>query len=331
MHEIALLGLGGYLPERLLGNDELSRMVDTSDEWITTRTGIKQRHILGKGETNTDMGFAAAKRALADAGLTAEDITHVLYATCTGDYITPSASCLLCHKLGIAGRYAVDINAACSGCLFALVAARGLIAAQPEAKVLLIAAEALSSRTNWTDRSTCVLFGDGASALVFGSDKNPGKRLATLVDIETAADGALGPLLHFGGPRANGEQYRPGDPVGEDYFISMNGRDIYKHAVRNMAAISKQVLARNNLAIGDVDLLVPHQANLRIIEAVGSRLGIAADKVYINVATTGNTSAASIPLAIGEALKNGRLKPGMRVLACTFGGGLTWSAALFKF
>ncbi|MDL2209224.1 ketoacyl-ACP synthase III [Desulfovibrio sp. OttesenSCG-928-O18] len=331
MHEIALLGLGGYLPQRLLDNEELSAMVDTSDEWITTRTGIKLRHILAKGEMNTDMGFAAAQRALADADLAPDDITHVLYATCTGEYITPSAACRLCDKLGIVGRYAIDINAACSGCLFAMVTARGLIAVQPEAKVLLIAAEALSNRTNWTDRSTCVLFGDGASALVLGSADTPGSRVATLVDIETATDGSLGPLLHFGGPRENGEPYKLGDPVGDDYFITMHGRDVYKHAVRNMAAISRQVLERNNLTIDDVDMLVPHQANMRIIEAVGSRLGIATEKVYINVDTTGNTSAASIPLAIDEARKNGRLKPGMRVLACTFGGGLTWSAALFQF
>jgi 3-oxoacyl-[acyl-carrier-protein] synthase-3 len=276
------------------------------------------------------MGREAAARALADAGLTAGDITHVLYATCTGDYTTPSASCLLCDKLGIAGRFAVDLNAACSGCLFGLVAARGLIAAEPEAKVLLVAGEALSGRTNWRDRSTCVLFGDGAAALVLGASGKE-RPLAVMEDIETGADGSLGPLLHFGGPRASGEPYKVGDPVGEEYFISMNGRDVYKHAVRNMAAVSKDVLARNGMTVDSVDLLVPHQANMRIIEAVGARLGIPAEKVYVNLPETGNTSAASIPLALDEARRRGRLKPGMRVLTCTFGGGLTWSAALFRF
>ena len=331
MHTIAILGIGGYLPGNVLTNEELSRMVDTTDEWIMARTGIKQRHIAARGETNTDMGLAASVKALADAGLTAGDITHVVYATCTGEYITPSASCLISHKLGISGRYAVDLNAACCGCLFGLVAARGLIAAEPKAKVLLVAAEALSSRTNWHDRSTCVLFGDGASALVLGADENAPRKLATLVDIETASDGSLGPLLHFGGPRESGYPYALGDPVGEDYFISMNGRDVFKHAVRNMAAISKQVLERNHMTIEDVDILFPHQANLRIIEAVGNRLGIDPAKVYITVENTGNTSAASIPLAIEDARKQGLIRPGTKALCCTFGGGLTWSAALLRF
>lgn len=330
MQKIAIYGLGTYLPDAVLDNDELSKRVDTSDEWITTRTGIKERHVLAKGQTNTDMGFQAASRALADAGITAEDITHVLYATCTGDYITPSAACLLCDKLGITGRFAVDLNAACSGCLFSLVVARGLIAAQPEAKILLVAAEALSGRMNWNDRSTCVLFGDGASALVLGAE-GKGKALAVMEDIETATDGSLGPLLHFGGPRKSHEYYKAGDPVGEDYFIHMDGREVYKHAVRNMAAISRNVLARNNLTIDDVDMMVPHQANMRIIEAVGSRVGVDPAKVYVNLPMTGNTSAASIPLALDEARRDGSLKPGMRVLTCTFGGGLTWSSALFQF
>ncbi len=330
MRKIAILGLGSYLPDAVLTNDELSRMVNTSDEWITTRTGIRERHLLAKGQTNTDMGREAAIRALADANLTAQDITHVLYATCTGDYITPSASCLLCDKLGIAGRFAVDLNAACSGWLFSLVVARGLIAAEPEARVLLVAAEALSGRTNWQDRSTCVLFGDGASALVLGA-AGQGRALAVLEDIETGTDGSLGPLLHFGGPGVSGGPYKAGDPVGEEYFISMNGRDIYKHAVRNMAAISREVLARNNMTVADVDMLVPHQANMRIIEAVGARLEIPAEKVYVNLPETGNTSAASIPLALDDARRQGKLTSGMRVLTCTFGGGLTWSAALFQF
>ena len=329
MQKIAILGLGSYLPDTVLTNEELSKLVDTSDEWITTRTGIKERHLLAKGQTNTDMGREAALKALADAKLTAEDITHVLYATCTGDYITPSASCLLCDKLGITGRFAVDINAACSGCLFSLVVARGLIAAEPDAKILLVAAEALSVRTNWEDRSTCVLFGDGASALVIGA-AGKGRALAVMEDIETGTDGSLGPLLHFGGPRASGEKYKTGDVLGEDYFIHMDGRDVYKHAVRNMAAISKEVLARNGLTIDDIDVLVPHQANMRIIEAVGSRLGVPPEKVYVNLPVTGNTSAASIPLAIDEARRMGKLRPGMRILTCTFGGGLTWSAALFQ-
>lgn len=331
MRNIAFLGLGSHLPEGVLTNDDLSRIVDTSDEWITARTGIHQRHILAEGQTNTGLAFAASEKALADAGLDASAITHVLYATCTGDAVTPSSACTLCDKLGITGRFALDINAACSGFLFGLVTARGLIAAEPEAKILLVASEVLSHRINWTDRSTCVLFGDGAAAVVLGAAPADGTCVATLADVECGSDGSLGPLLHFGELPASGKPYALGDTVGPEYFVQMNGRDIFKHAVRNMTAVSKTVLARNNLTINDIDLLVPHQANLRIIEAVGSRLEIPAERVYVNVGSTGNTSAASIPVALDDARRDGTLKKGMRVLACTFGGGLTWSAALLRF
>ena len=330
MQKIAILGLGSYLPEKVLTNEELSKTVNTSDEWITSRTGIRARHLLAKGQTNSDMGYEAATRALADAGLVAEDITHVLYATCTGDYGTPASSCLVCDKLGIAGRFALDVNAACSGFLFALVVARGLMAVEPDATVLLIAGEALSGRLNWQDRSTCVLFGDGAGAVVLGAPGR-GPTLGALVDSESGSDGSLGSLLHFGGPRASGELYRVGDPLGEDYFLSMNGRDVYKHAVRSMASVSKTVLERNGMTIADVDLVVPHQANMRIIEAVGARLDVPAEKMFISLPETGNMSAASIPVALDTARQRGALKPGMRVLACTFGAGLTWGAALFHF
>lgn len=331
MQKIAMLGLGSYLPDAVLTNDDLSRTVETSDEWITTRTGIRQRHLLAKGETNTDLGLAASRRALTDASLAATDITHVLYATCTGDSVTPSSACILCDKLGISGRFALDINAACSGFLYGLVVARGLIAADPEAKVLLIAAEALSTRLNWKDRSTCVLFGDGGAAVVLCSADAPGKKLAVLEDIDNASDGSLAPLLHFGGLPSSGKPYVIGDTVGPEFFVQMNGREVFKHAVRNMAAISVKLLERNGLNIGDVDLVVPHQANSRIIEAVGGRLGVAEDKVFVNLESTGNTSAASIPVALDDARRQGKLLPGMTVLVCTFGGGLTWGAALFKF
>lgn len=331
MQNISILGLGGYLPEKILDNEELSRMVDTSDEWITSRTGIKRRHILAKGQTNVDMGFAAANRALEDAGLNSTDLTHILYATCTPDHLTPSNACLLAHRLGVTGRFAMDLNAACSGFLFSLVPARGILATSPGAKVLLIASEALSYRTNWKDRATCVLFGDGAAAMVLSAEESRQNKLGSMVDVETASDGAYGPLLWFGGQNPEGVPYVVGDSIGEEYFIHMNGREVYKHAVRNMAAISTEVLSRNGLTIDDVDLLVPHQANLRIIEAVGSRLSIPNEKVYISLPDTGNTSAASIPLALDRARTEGRLRKGMTVLTCTFGGGLTWSAALFRF
>lgn len=329
MQKISILGLGSRVPDAVVTNADLSRVVDTSDEWITTRTGIKERHILAKGETNTDMGAAAAERALADANLSPDDITHMLVATCTGDYITPSASCLIADRIGIKGRFALDINAACSGFLYGLETAAGLIAMKPESKVLLIAAEALSHRINWADRSTCVLFGDGGAAMVLAAE-TAGKKVGTLLDIETASDGSLGPLLNFGAMPETGP-YTIGDPVGPEFFIQMNGRDVFKHAVRNMAAISATVLERNNLTVADIDLVVPHQANMRIIDAVTTRLAVPEEKVYVNLPKTGNTSAVSIPLAFDDARREGRLTPGMKVLACTFGGGFTWSAALFQF
>jgi 3-oxoacyl-[acyl-carrier-protein] synthase-3 len=331
MQKISILGLGSRVPDAVLTNDDLSIRVDTSDEWIITRTGIKERHILAKGETNTELGAVAAERALADAHLTTADITHILVATCTGDYITPSASCLIADRIGVKGRFALDINAACSGFLYGLETAAGLIAAKPQAKVLLIAAEALSHRINWEDRSTCVLFGDGGAAMVLSADASDGgEKVGSLLDIETSSDGSLGPLLNFGGLPESGP-YAVGDPVGPEFFIQMNGRDVYKHAVRNMAAISAEVLERNNLTVADIDLVVPHQANMRIIDAVTSRLAVQEDKVYVNLPNTGNTSAVSIPLAFDDARRQGLLAKGMKVLACTFGGGFTWSAALFQF
>lgn len=329
MQKISILGLGSRVPDAVLTNDDLAKRVDTSDEWITTRTGIKERHILAKGETNTELGAVAAERALADANLTPGDITHLLVATCTGDYITPSASCLIADRVGIKGRFALDINAACSGFLYGLETAAGLIAAKPQSKILLIAAEALSHRINWADRSTCVLFGDGGAAMVLSAD-TAGKKVGSLLDIETASDGSLGPLLNFGSMPETGP-YAIGDPVGPEFFIQMNGRDVYKHAVRSMAAISAEVLERNNLTVADIDLVVPHQANMRIIDAVTSRLEVPEEKVFVNLPNTGNTSAVSIPLAFDDARREGRLKEGMKVLACTFGGGFTWSAALFQF
>lgn len=329
MQKIAILGLGSRIPGTLLTNDDLAKRVDTSDEWITTRTGIKERHILAKGETVMELGAVAAERALADAGLAADDVTHVLVATCTGDYITPSAACLIADRLGIKGRYALDINAACSGFLYGLETVSWLLTANPGAKVLLVAAEALSHRVNWADRSTCVLFGDGGAATVLSAD-DPGGKLGSLIDIKTSSDGSLGHLLHFGGLPESGP-YTVGKAVGPEYFIQMNGRDVFKFAVRNMAAISSEVLGRNNLAVADIDLVVPHQANMRIVEAVASRLEVPEEKVYVNLPNMGNTSAVSIPLAFDDARREGRLRKGMKVLACTFGGGFTWGAALFQF
>ncbi len=332
MHTSSLLGLGGFVPDRIVTNDDLAAIVDTDNEWIVSRTGIERRHFLEPGQSNAGLGHEASLRALKDAGVDPAALTHILYATCTPDEGTPAAACTLSHKLGLKNIFALDLNAACSGFLYGLVTARGLLAADPGALILLAAVDTLSTRCNWEDRSTCVLFGDGAGAAILGGVNRSGdKRLAALEDIVVSSDGSLGPLLQFSHNRGPGVPYALGDAVGSEYFVRMHGRDIFKHAVRNMAASCRQLLERNGLSMGDIDLFVPHQANLRIIEAVGGKLEADPAKVFVNVQERGNTSAASIPLALAEARDAGRLRPGMRVLLTTFGGGLTWGAALLRF
>ncbi len=332
MYTPSLLGLGGFVPNRVVSNDDLATFVDTDDEWIVSRTGIERRHFLEPGQSNVDIGYEASVLALRDAGREAADLTHILYATCTAEEGTPATACLLSHKLGVKNIFALDVNAACSGFLYGLVTARGLLAADPEALILLAAVDTLSLRCNWEDRSTCVLFGDGAGAVVLGGEKSAsGKKVGVLEDVLVSSDGALGPLLRFGNGHEPGVPYKLGDTVGPEYFVRMNGRDIFKHAVRNMASCCLKLLERNGLTMADIDLFVPHQANLRIIEAVGSKLEADPAKVFVNVQERGNTSAASIPLALAEARDAGRIRPGMRVLLTTFGGGLTWGSALLRF
>jgi 3-oxoacyl-[acyl-carrier-protein] synthase-3 len=323
----SLLGIGGYVPDRVLDNETLTRMVDTSDEWITTRTGIRERRILEPGLGGSHMAERASRAALENAGLTAQDVTHILYSTCTPDAMCPPSSCMLSAKLGRSDIFAMDINAACSTFVYGLSLVRGLLAAEPDAVILLVASDVMSSRVNWEDRSTCVLFGDAAGAALFsGVRKGRGK----LLDVQVSSKGELGPLLQING---GGSAHPPrlGDTVGPDYFIRMEGREVYKHAVRNMAASCRRLLERNGLTMDDIGLFVPHQANMRIIEGVGSRLEVSGDKIYVNVDVRGNTSSASIPLALAEADQAGRIRPGMKVLLTTFGGGLTWGSALLAF
>lgn len=322
-------GLGVHAPERLLTNDDLSTLVDTSDEWITSRTGIRQRHILHDGETASDIGVTAARRALTEAGLEPGDVTHVLVATCTPDKLCPSTACIIAHKLGCGQVMAFDFSAACSGFMYGLSLAQSLLSAQPDACILLVCAEALTRRVNWQDRSTCVLFGDGAGAVALTA--NSGNAVATLQDVLCTSSSVdnLADLITIGGGTA--EEYAPGQPIGEEFFLHMQGREVFKHAVRDMAAICKDILARNNLSVEQVDLFVPHQANLRIIEAVGQRLNIRPEHVFTNVESYGNTSSASVPLALGDARAQGRIRPGDHVLMTTFGAGLTWGAALLRF
>ncbi len=320
-------GIGLYTPARILTNDDLSNIVDTTDEWISTRTGIKQRHILAEGEQLSDMGFLAAKDALEKTGLAAEDISHLIVATTTSEYICPATSGIIAHKLGCTKAMAFDFNAACTGFLYGLTMVQGFLASTPKANILLICAEALTRKLNWQDRSSCVLFGDGAAAVVFRNTEQ--KALARLLNISCHSDGSLHDLITIGG--GTHKSYAPGEPVGEEMFLHMQGREVFKHAVRNMTAVCNEVLEDHNISIDQVDLFIPHQANLRIIEAVGSRLKIDENKVFTNVQKYGNTSSASVPIAIAEALNTGRIKSSDIVLVSAVGAGFTWGAGLIEF
>ncbi len=322
-----LLALSAYVPDAVLTNEDLTKVVDTNEEWIVTRTGIKQRHKLADDENASDLGLKASRKALAEAGIEASELTHVITATCTPDVLSPSVACIIAGQLGTGPVMAFDFGAACSGFIYGLSLCRSLLAHQPDAKILFVCTEALTRRVNWSDRSTCVLFGDAATAcIVTGSSGNV---LAGLEDVVCQSDGTQRDLIVVGGGTSS--RYAKGDSIGDDFFITMQGRETYKHAVRNMVHICEEVLTRNGLSTKDVNLLVPHQANMRIIEAVGSRLDMSGDRVFVNVDKYGNTSSASIPLAISEARAAGRIKPGDRLLVTAFGAGLTWGAALLRF
>ncbi|MDR1947062.1 MAG: beta-ketoacyl-ACP synthase 3 [Desulfovibrio sp.] len=326
-------GLGMSVPPRIIDNTYFAAATQLTDEWIVSRTGISTRRALEDGCTGTDLARDAALEALAASGRVAGDITHVLFATCTPDSACPSSACILAHKLDLQNPLAVDVNAACSGFVNCLILADALIARDPSACVLLVAAESLFRRCNINDPATAVLFGDGAGAAVIESAAReataPSLR-GELLDALAASDGGLGKLLLMDGGFASAP-YKLGDTVGSEYFIRMNGRQLFKNAVRRMAEACVRILERNGLTPQDVDLFVPHQANRRIIESVFSHLGVSMEKAFLNVQKYGNTSAASIPIALSEAVNEGRVCKGTLVLAATFGAGLTWGAALLKF
>lgn len=320
-------GIGSYIPAKILTNNDLSQLVDTTDEWIVTRTGIKLRHLLEDHENVSDAGTIAARRALKDSGIPIEHITHIVVATCTPDYLCPSTACIISNNLGIENIIAFDINAACSGFIYGLHMLQYAVV-DPNNCVLFICSEALSRRTNWNDRRTCVLFGDGAGAVVLRGQKSS-RTKAAVQDSICYANGKYYNLLCSGGGTAH--KYKQGDIIDANFFINMEGQEIFKHAVRNLTNVCQDILARNHLSLNDIDLFIPHQANQRIIESLGNRLSIPIEKIFINVDRYGNTSAASIPLAMVDAITQKRIEPGMRILIATFGGGLTWGAAILNF
>jgi len=319
-----LAGCGGYLPERVVTNDELSRTVDTSDEWIRERTGIRQRHFAGKHETAAFMGTAAARAALADAGATACDVDAIILATSTPDQAFPATALRVQAQLGVTRGFGFDLSAACAGFVYGLSIADGMICSGQARGILVIGSEVYSRILNWQDRGTCVLFGDGAGAVFLrardGEDGRDDNRRGVL-STHIHAQGTLGDILYVDG--AVGQRDKPGHLV-------MNGREVFRHAVTRLAEAVEEALAANGLTHADVDWLVPHQANRRIIDAIGRKLKLPPERVVVTVDRHANTSAASVPLALAEARADGRICAGDLVLLEALGGGLTWGSALVR-
>ncbi|WP_028584287.1 beta-ketoacyl-ACP synthase III [Desulfogranum mediterraneum] len=324
MCKAVILGTGSCLPERTLTNAELEQMVETSDQWITSRTGIKTRRISGAGEYNYRLAAGAGRKALDNAGLTAAELDMIIVATLSPQKIMPSTACFVQAELGADNAFAYDINAACTGFTYGLDLASKYIASQPEMKVLVIGSETLSTRVDWEDRNTCVLFGDGAGAAVLGS-RDDGRGI---FGSKLRSDGRLWNLLHMDGPESQNPALQPEDWQGA--LIRMNGSDIFKHAVRAMSGVVNDLLEQQGLSVADVDLIIPHQANIRILRKLQSRLDVPDEKLFVNVDKYGNTSAASIPIALDEANQQGRIKENDVVLLCTFGAGLTWASLLMR-
>jgi len=320
-----LWGTGSYAPARVMTNDEFSKFLDTSDQWIQERTGIRERRVSSKDETNACMGKAAALQVLEKTGLTPLDIDAIVYATASPDRLLPSQACDLQAILGAKNAAAFDVGAACSGFIYALSTAEGIIAAEQAEHVLVIAAEKLTSIMDWSDRTTAVLFGDGAGATIVRKSTNGRGILSGYLK----TDGTLAELLYRPG---GGATHPPSEELLKDhsYYIKMAGREVFKAAVLSMADACDHALERAGLSAGDIDLLIPHQANIRIIEATAKHAGMPMDKVYVNVDRFGNTSAASIAIALDEAVTCGRLQPGMKVMFCAFGAGFTWGSMVVR-
>ncbi len=319
-----IAGIGSYVPARVLTNADLERMVATSDEWIRERTGIRERRIAATGEACSDLAVQAGKRALTAAGLTATDLDMILVATCTGDYPLPATACLVQHQLGATKAAACDLSAACCGFVYALSVADAYIQTGMR-HVLVIGSEVMSAITDWTDRNTCVLFGDGAGAVVVSASDGERGILST----HLRSDGTLCELIMVPG---GGSRTPPSEKVIDErlQYIKMKGNETFKVAVRSLEEIARSTLAANHLRVEDIDLYVPHQANIRILKAVMERLSLPIEKVMLNVDRYGNTSAASIPIALDEAVREGRIKDGSLVMLGAFGAGLTWASAVIR-
>ena len=319
-------GVGSYLPSQVVDNLKLSEKVETSDEWIRTRTGIKERRIAAENESTSDLAVQAAQSALKDSGFSASDVDLIIVATITPDMAFPSTACLIQHKLGIPKVASFDIEAACSGFLYALDIADGMLRSERYKCALVVGAEKLSSIMDWDDRTTCVLFGDGAGAAII-SNSGKGSRI---IGFKCGADGSNPTLLHqpAGGSLIPASEKSLSE---RGHFLKMNGREIFKSAVRVMERAARELLAQHGFSEKDVDHVIPHQANARIVESLSQRLDIPLHKFYCNLDRYGNTSAASIPIALDEARRDLIFKDGQLGLLVAFGAGLTWSAVLVRF
>jgi 3-oxoacyl-[acyl-carrier-protein] synthase-3 len=311
-----IAGTGSYLPKKVLTNADLMHMVDTTDEWIFSRTGIRERHIVAEDEFTSDLAMHAARNAIEAAGIAADSIDLIIVATTTPDKIFPSTACILQRKLGIAGCPAFDVQAVCSGFVYALSIADNFIKAGSARCALVIGAESFSRITDWTDRGNCILWGDGAGAVILQASAEPG-----IISTHLHADGSYENMLHV--PRKN-------DPNIRDTVV-MEGNGVFKVAVNTLDAIVDETLSANGMQKSDIDWLVPHQANIRILQATAKKLSMSMDRVVVTVDIHGNTSAASIPLALDVAVRDGRIKRGEIILMEAFGGGFTWGSALIKY
>jgi 3-oxoacyl-[acyl-carrier-protein] synthase III len=318
-----IAGTGSYLPEKMLTNDDLAKLVDTSDEWITSRSGIRQRHIAAEGETTSDLAYHASIRALEAAGVEASEIDLIVVGTTTPDLIFPSTACLLQNRLGADGCAAFDVNAACSGFIYALAVADKFIRSGAAKNVLVVGAETLTRMVDWSDRTTCVLFGDGAGAVVLKPDTDTG-----ILSTHLHADGSKKDLLW--NPVGVSVGFKP-EETNVGVHIKMIGSDVFKYAVKALDSLVDETLDANGLDRRDIDWLIPHQANLRIIDATAKRLDMSMDRVIVTVDKHGNTSSASVPLALDEAIRSGKVQRGQLVLLEAFGGGFTWGSALMRY
>ena len=318
-----IAGTGSYLPSRVLTNADLAEFVETSDEWIVARTGIRERHVAAEGETTSDLGYHAALRAMEAAGVTAADIDLIIMGTTTPDLIFPSSACLLQHKLGANGCPAFDVNAACSGFIYALTIADKFIRSGAAKTALVVGSETLTRMLDWNDRGTCVLFGDGAGAVVLKADADTG-----ILSTHMHADGSKAELLW--NPVGVSVGFKMDEP-NAGVRVLMTGNEVFKHAVKALDSVVEEALEANGLDRHDLDWLVPHQANLRIIEATAKRLDMPMERVIVTIDQHGNTSSGSVPLALDHAVRSGKVARGQLLLLEAFGGGFTWGSVLLRY